>query len=142
MGRVRQQAGPDTADQVWRGSSPGAAVAGPHRIPTIERLQDARAAVVEGRIEDARRFLQAAQVQLVFRPAGPGEEAPRASQAAGPVAQALMALGYDDRGRALIAIDQAAGVLDQGMGPPASQQYGALPQSGGGPGPGGFRSGP
>ena len=88
-------------------------------------LADARAAVVEGRIEDARRSLQAAQVQLVFQPVGPGEDTPRASQAAGPVAQALSALGYGDRGRALVAIDQAIGALEPSRGP---QQFGALPQ--------------
>ncbi|MDR3538701.1 MAG: hypothetical protein P4L71_19555 [Acetobacteraceae bacterium] len=103
---------------------------GPHRIPASERLADARNAVVEGRIDDARRFLQAAQVQLVFRPVQVGEvDPPRVSQAAGPVAQALSALGYGDRGRALVAIDQAIGALDTGR---ATQQFGALPQPGGG----------
>lgn len=89
--------------------------AGPHRIPTEERLADARLAVLEGRVEDARRFLQAAQVQLVFQPADPGDAPPPASLASGPVGQALAALGYGDRGRALVAIDQAIGVLN-GLG--------------------------
>ncbi|OJW19043.1 MAG: hypothetical protein BGO51_27075 [Rhodospirillales bacterium 69-11] len=89
--------------------------AGPHRIPTEERLADARLAVLEGRVEDARRFLQAAQVQLVFQPVDPNDSPPPASLASGPVGQALVALGYGDRGRALVAIDQAIGVLN-GLG--------------------------
>jgi hypothetical protein len=97
-----------------------------HRIPAIERLADARAAVIEWRVEDARRYLQAAQLQLVFHPVQPGEESPRSSQAAGPVGQALAALGYGDRGRALVAIDQAMGTLDPSR----------LARVGGGPQPG------
>jgi hypothetical protein len=82
------------------------------RISAVDRLAEARTAVVEWRVEDARRDLQAAQLQLVFHPTDAGPESPRSSQAAGPVGQALAALGYGDRGRAIVAIDQALGTLD------------------------------
>ncbi|MBN8875335.1 MAG: hypothetical protein J0H67_21055 [Rhodospirillales bacterium] len=96
----------------FSGQAPQVATTGRHRIPTRERLADARLAVQEGRIEDARRYLQAAQVQLVFQPTHANDVPPRASFAAGPVGQALTALGYGDRGRALVAIDQALGVIN------------------------------
>jgi hypothetical protein len=95
------------------------------RVPAIDRLTDARAAVVAGRTDDASRFLQAAQLLLVFRAEDPGGPVPRASQAAAPVGRALAALGDGDRDRALAAIDQAIGVL--GTPPPVPRQFGSLP---------------
>ena len=119
LNRLRRQSAQAAPSQV-RPDNPGE----PHRVPTTERLADARAAVIEGRLEDARRFLQAAQVQLVFRAVGPGGDQPRVSQATGPISQALLALSTGDRGRAIIAIDQAAGALDPNA---QARQFGSLP---------------
>ncbi len=57
----------------------------------------ARAALMSGRIDDARRLLQQVQLQLVFRPVGSGDvDAPNAGQGASDVAKALGALGGND----------------------------------------------
>ncbi len=48
--------------------------------PSIPRLTAARAALAAGRVEDARRMLQEAQLQLVFRPENmPGDDQPSAA---------------------------------------------------------------
>ena len=44
--------------------------------PSIPRLAAARAALANGRIDDARRLLQEAQLQLVFRPVNAADEDP------------------------------------------------------------------
>jgi hypothetical protein len=67
-------------------------VSGPS--PSLPRLNAARAALANGRIEDARRLLQEAQLQLVFGPAGDGS--PSAGRGATDVARALDALSAND----------------------------------------------
>lgn len=61
------------------------------------RLASARAALAAGRIDDARRLLEQAQVQLVFRPVdAAGNVESNGSVAAGDVAEALSMLGAGD----------------------------------------------
>jgi hypothetical protein len=64
--------------------------------PWLRRLIAARAALAAGQVEDTRRLLQEVQLQLVFRPVGPADEAAAASRAAQDVARALDALGGND----------------------------------------------
>ena len=65
--------------------------------PTMPKLSAARAALAAGRIEDARRLLQEAQLQLVFRPVnGAGDESPGAARSSADVAHALDALSGND----------------------------------------------
>jgi TolA-binding protein len=83
---------------------------------TRQRLQEARDALAAGRIDDARRSLQIAQLRLVFRPVGPdGSAPPSAGQSAADVARALNMLGVGDNARAMRAIDQA--LTDAGSQP-------------------------
>jgi hypothetical protein len=57
----------------------------------------ARAALMNRRVDDARRLLQQVQLQLVFRPVGSGDiDASSAGQGASDVANALGALGGND----------------------------------------------
>jgi hypothetical protein len=74
-----------------------------------ERLEHARDALSAGRIDDARRSLQVAQLRLVFRPIGPDGDTPPppSGESAAAVARALSLLGVGDTNRALGAIDQA-----------------------------------
>jgi Skp family chaperone for outer membrane proteins len=73
-----------------------------------EWLSDARAALATGRTDVARRLLENAQVQLVFRPVGPSDEASATSSvAAGQVAEALSMLGAGDVPHAIQYIDLA-----------------------------------
>ncbi len=73
-----------------------------------EWLSDARAALVLGRIDEARRLLERAQVQLVFRPVGPsGGASATSSVSAGQVAEALSMLGAGDVPHAIQYIDLA-----------------------------------
>ena len=61
------------------------------------RLTDAHSALTVGRIDDARRLLEQAQVQLAFRPIAPdGDMASSGSVAAGDVAEALSMLNAGD----------------------------------------------
>jgi hypothetical protein len=73
-------------------------------------LAAARAALASGRVEDARRLLQEAQLQLVFRPldAG-GEDQPSAAKRAADVAHALEAMGANDLALGRRYIDAALG---------------------------------
>jgi len=65
--------------------------------PSRKRLAMARAALMNGRIDDARRLLQQVQLQMVFRPVGSGDfDAASAGQGASDVANALGALGGND----------------------------------------------
>jgi hypothetical protein len=60
-------------------------------------LAAARAALSNGQIEDARRLLQQAQLQLVFRPIdAPGDEPQGTGRGASDVAHALDALSAND----------------------------------------------
>ena len=65
--------------------------------PSLPKLAAARAALAGGRIDDARRLLQEAQLQLVFRPVSAlGDGPPSAGQGAADVAHALEALSAND----------------------------------------------
>ncbi|HEX3573023.1 MAG TPA: hypothetical protein VHU42_00360 [Rhodopila sp.] len=65
--------------------------------PSLPRLAAARTALINGQIEDARRLLQEAQLQLVFRPVdAPGDEPQAAGKGASDVAHALDALSAND----------------------------------------------
>jgi hypothetical protein len=65
--------------------------------PSLSRLAAARAALSNGQIEGARRLLQEAQLQLVFRPIdAPGDEPQAAGKGASDVAHALDALSAND----------------------------------------------
>jgi hypothetical protein len=76
--------------------------------PSRQRLELARLALINGRIDDARRLLQEVQLQLVFRPVGPGvEDAPSAGQGASDVARALGALSSNDRSQSQRYIERA-----------------------------------
>nr|WP_294554592.1 hypothetical protein [uncultured Rhodopila sp.] len=82
--------------------------------PSLRRLIAARAALASGQIEDTRRLLQEAQLQLVFRPLGAAEDDPvPAGRAASDVAHALDALSGNDlalsRGYIDRAVDDASG---------------------------------
>jgi uncharacterized protein YdcH (DUF465 family) len=82
--------------------------------PSLRRLIAARAALASGQIEDTRRLLQEAQLQLVFRPLGSAEDEPvPAGRAASDVAHALEALSGNDlalsRGYIDRAVDDASG---------------------------------
>jgi len=71
-------------------------------------LEQAREALAAGRIVEARRLLQVAQLQLVFRPIDPeADEPPPAGRAAVAVAHALTALGTGDARQAMNSVDQA-----------------------------------
>ena len=80
--------------------------------PTVPELNAARAALASGRIDDARRLLQQAQLQLVFRPvSSAGEDSPAAARGAADVARALDALSANDAPLSRRYIDIAAGDL-------------------------------
>jgi hypothetical protein len=65
--------------------------------PLLPRLGAARTALVNGQIEEARRLLQQAQLQLVFGPVdGAGDDAANAGKGAVDVAHALDALSAND----------------------------------------------
>jgi hypothetical protein len=74
-----------------------------------ERLSGARMALVVGRIDDARRLLEQAQVQLAFHPPEGGAIPSTGSVAAGDVAEALSMLNAGDIQDALQYIDLAMG---------------------------------
>jgi hypothetical protein len=76
--------------------------------PSLRRLIAARSALAAGKVEETRRLLQEAQLQLVFRPAGASEDDPAsAGRAAADVARALEALSGNDPGQGRSAIDRA-----------------------------------
>ncbi|MDR3534255.1 MAG: hypothetical protein P4L90_27280 [Rhodopila sp.] len=80
----------------------------PVSSPSVSRLIAARAALGNGRIEEARRLLQEAQLQLVFRPVtASGNEPPSAGRGASDVAHALEALSANDVPRSRRFIDRA-----------------------------------
>jgi hypothetical protein len=92
------------------------------RAPSLarKRLEMARVALINGRVDDARRLLQEVQVQLVFRPVSPGaEDAPAAGQGASDVARALGSLSSNDTSQSQHyierAMDEVAGASPQAI---------------------------
>jgi hypothetical protein len=94
----------------------------------LPRLVAARSALASGQVEDARRLMQQAQLQLVFRPIdSPGAGPAAAGKAASDVARALEALSANDIPRSRryveVAIDDVSGtgtnapVQESGMRP-------------------------
>jgi hypothetical protein len=96
-----------------------------------QRLMDARSALAAGRTDDARQLLEQAQVQLVFRPVNPSQDASASgSVAAGQVAEALSMLGAGDVLHAIRYINLAVAQADQGptFAPAAPQPVTRPPQ--------------
>jgi hypothetical protein len=123
--------GPDSgAPGANPSATPGAepAYAQPRQIGPRARLGMARSAIKTGRIEDARQYLEGAQLQLVFRPVSPtGDDRTGGSRVAGDVASALSMLGAGNTDGALQYINRA---MDEA---PAPQGYGYDRPSGGAP---------
>jgi hypothetical protein len=118
---IAARGGNSSATQV-----PDAAYGQPRQLGPHARLEMARAALVAGRIEEARQYLEEAQLQLVFRPVTPtGDEATGGSRVAGDVASALSMLGAGNIGGALGYIGRA---MEQarpgGYPPPPGYSYG------------------
>ena len=106
LARLRQGA-PGVA-QTPDAPSPPAAPVVRAPSPALRRLIAARAALASGRVDETRRFLQEAQLQLVFRPVGSaGDDSPAASRAASDVARALDALSANDMAQSRTYIDRA-----------------------------------
>ena len=85
------------SDTLSRGDRAQVALDQPRVTSPRQRLVDARSALAAGRTDDARQLLEQAQVQLVFRPVNPSEDASASgSVAAGQVAEALSMLGAGD----------------------------------------------
>jgi hypothetical protein len=83
-----------------------------------QRLMDARTLLAAGRTDEAQRLLEQAQVQLVFRPVGPSQDASAGgSVAAGQVAEALSMLGAGDVLHAIRYINLAVAQADRGAAP-------------------------
>lgn len=92
--------------------------------PALAGLIGARAALASGRIEEARRKLQQAQLALVFRPLGSDNvQAAAAANSAADVARALEALSINDPARARRfadrALDDLSGAPPRAPEPPA-----------------------
>ena len=98
------------------------------------RLEMAREALQAGQIEDARRYLEQAQLQLVFRPVTPaGDDAPSVSHVAGDVGAALSMLGAGNTSAALAYVDHALADARPGGQPPPPPGYGYGGPYGGAP---------
>ncbi len=94
------------------------------------RLEMAREALTGGRVDEARQYLEQAQMQLVFRPVTPtGEDAPGGSRMASDVASALSMLGAGNGSGALQYIDRAMTETRPAGNPPAAST-GRLPYGG------------
>jgi hypothetical protein len=117
LARLRQFApGGSPPRQAATASAAGTTAADPKTrlssAPTLPELNAARAALAGGRIGDARRLLQQAQLQLVFRPvSSAGDDSPAAAKGAADVARALDALSANDAPLSRRYIDIAAGDL-------------------------------
>ncbi len=96
----------------------------PRQIGPRARLGMAQASLAAGHIDEARQYLEEAQLQLVFRPVTPtGDEASGSSRIAGDVASALSMLGSGNIGGALDYVNRAMGdARPNGFPPP--QGYG------------------
>jgi hypothetical protein len=110
LARLRQFA-PASAPPQQAASPPAVVEPKPRQgqSPSVSKLNAARAALASGRLEDARRLLQEAQLQLVFRPVNAaGEDSPSAGKGAADVAHALDALSANDVPLSRRYIDVAA----------------------------------
>jgi hypothetical protein len=134
LARLRQ-ASPVAAEPADAEPAPERMNRGPS--PVVRRLIAARAALANGQIEETRRLLQEAQLELVFRPAGsPGDDPGSASRAASDVAHALEALSGADLSASRGYIDRALGssdgspaaAADRGPPPPVSGYAPAYPE--------------
>ncbi|MEA2737216.1 MAG: hypothetical protein QOH05_523 [Acetobacteraceae bacterium] len=98
--------------------------------PALPKLAAARAALGNGRIEEARRLLQETQLQLVFRPYNAaGDDTPSAGKGAADVAHALDALSANDVSLSRRYVDVALNDLS-GSGTTPSVQESQLRPSG------------
>jgi hypothetical protein len=78
----------------------------------MTRVTTARAALVNGRVDEARRLLQEAQLLLVFRPIGTNaDEAVVSGRGAADIAHALEALGGNDMLQSRHYMDRAIAVM-------------------------------
>jgi hypothetical protein len=103
----------------------------PAPSPSLSRLTAARAALASGRVEDARRLLQEAQLQLVFRPVNAaGDDSPAAGKGAADVAHALDALSANDVPLSRRYIDIALDDLSGSATNPPVQETQVRPPSG------------
>ena len=102
----------------------GAAYVAPDETPAAQprqRLLDARSALEAGRVGEAEKLLQQAQIQLVLRPTTPSQNAlGTASVAAGQTAEALSMLSVGDVQHAIQYINLAAAQADQVRSPTAA----------------------
>jgi hypothetical protein len=111
-------------------SRPPEPKAAPASSPSLPKLNAARTALASGRIDDARRLLQEAQLQLVFRPVNiSGDEQPLAGRSAADVAHALEALSANNISLSRRYIDTAVDDLT-GNGTAASAQASELRSTG------------
>lgn len=100
----------------------------PTPSPSRQRLALARAALVNGRIDDARKLLQEVQLQLVFRPVNPaGDDPPAAGQGAFDVARALGSLSSNDTGQSRRYIERAMDEMAGGNAQTVDNVPGPLP---------------
>jgi hypothetical protein len=91
--------------------------------PSLSRLSAARGALANGQIEDARRLLQQAQLQLVFGSVdGPSEDPLTAVKGAADVARALDALSANDVPLSRRFVDVAVGDLSGNPTTPPIQE--------------------
>jgi hypothetical protein len=123
LARLRQLA-PGTPPVQQADASPPAEVR-PRKAasPLLPRLSAARAALANGQIEDARRLLQQAQLQLVFGPIDPpADDPPTTGRGAADVARALEALSANDVPLSRRYIDVAVGDLSGSQANPPIQE--------------------
>jgi hypothetical protein len=119
LARLRQAA-PVTAAPTDAAQPPERINRGPS--PALRRLIAARTALGNGQVEETRRLLQEAQLQLVFRPVGSAdEETGSPGRTASNVAHALDALSGNDIALSRSYIDRA---VDDASGPPADPAHG------------------
>ena len=116
LARLRRQApARGTASHVTSDEPPPPAPTEPPAAPPRQRLLDARTALAAGRLGEAEKLLQQAQIQLVLRPTTPSQDVSfTGSVAAGQVAEALSMLSAGNVQHAMHYINLAAAQADQG----------------------------
>jgi hypothetical protein len=116
LARLRRQApARGTASHVTSDEPPAPAPTEPPAAPPRQRLLAARTALAAGRVGDAEKLLQQAQIQLVLRPTTPSQDVSvTGSVAAGQVAEALSMLNAGNVQHAMHYINLAAAQADQG----------------------------